>query len=71
MVGVERQRFVDILSWRNQLYPFRKTKLVQTGEPQNGTVLETLRSRPGMLRVRVPASPRRYGPFKEMNILFE
>ena len=63
MVGVERQRFVDMLSWRNQLYPFRKTKLAQTGEPQNGTVLETLRSRPGMLRVRVPASPRRYGPF--------
>ena len=38
------------------MYPFRKTKLVQTGEPQNGTVLETLRSRPGMLRVRVPAA---------------
>ena len=55
MVGVERQRFGDMLSWRYQLYPFRKTKLVQTGEPQNGTVLETLRSRPGMLRVRVPA----------------
>jgi len=34
-VGVERQR---------------KTKLVQTGEPQNGTVLETLRSHPGMLQ---------------------
>ena len=50
---MERQRFVDMSSWRNQLYPFRKTKLVQTGEPQNGTVLETLRSRPGMLRVRV------------------
>ena len=56
MVGVERQRFGDMLSWRNQLYPFRKTKLVQTGEPQNGTVLETLRSRPGMLRVRIPAA---------------
>ena len=56
MVGVERQRFVDMMSWRNQLYPSRKTKLVQTGEPQNGTVLETLRSRPGMLRVRIPAA---------------
>ena len=58
MVGVEteRQRFGDMLSWRYQLYPFRKTKLVQIGEPQNGTVLETLRSRPGMLRVRVPAA---------------
>ena len=53
VVGVERQRFVDMMSWRNQLYPSRKTKLVQTGEPQNGTVLETLRSHPGMSRVRI------------------